>query len=124
MSPVRNAASLIWPGGPGWVRSLAAQELVTGERERSMGHLEVTVYARARSVRSWRVKRLLKRKGYAFKVVIDVTGDGESNSRLPNTNGGEMAPQVFVDGRMVGGLRELKTLDRSGDLDRIVHGEA
>jgi glutaredoxin len=123
MSPVRNAASLIWPGGPIWVIDLAAQELATGERERSMDHLEVTVYARARSVRFWRVKRLLKRKGYAFKVVVDVTGDGESYSRLPNTDGGGTAPQVFVDGRLVGGLRELRALDSSGDLERVVHGE-
>ena len=123
MSPVRNATSLIWPGGPIWVRCLAAQGLAKGERERSMDHLEVTVYARARSVRSWRLKRLLKRKGYAFKVVVDVTEDGESDSRLPNTDGGRTVPQVFVDGRMVGGLRELRALDRSGDLDRVVHGE-
>ena len=124
MSPVRNAASLIWPGGPIWVRDLATQGLAKGERERNMDHLEVTVYARARSLRAWRVKRLLKRKGCAFNVVVEVTGDGESDSRLPNTDGGgTAAPQVFVDGRIVGGPRELRALDRSGDLDRVVHGE-
>jgi glutaredoxin 3 len=123
MSPVRNAASLIWPGGPIWIRDLAAQERATGERARGMNQLEVTVYASARSVRSWRVKRFLRRKGYAFKMVVHVTGDGEPGSRLPDTEGRETAPQVFVDGRMVGGLRELRALDRSGDLDRVVHGE-
>ena len=123
MSPFRDAASHIWPGGPVWARYLAAQELATGGRERSTDQLEVTVYATVRSVRSWRVKRLLRRKGYAFKVVNDVTGDGGPDSRLPNTDGRGTAPQVFVDGRMVGGLRELRTLDRSGDLDRLVLGE-
>ena len=123
MSPFRDAASRIWPGEPVWARYLALQELATGERERGIDHLEVTVYAKARSMRSWRVKRLLRRKGYAFKIVVDVTGDGEPGSRLLNTDGRETAPQVFVDGRMVGGLRELRALDRSGDLDRLVHGE-
>ena len=123
MSPVRNATSLIWPGGPVWAGYLTARELATGERARGMNQLEVTVYASARSVRTWRVKRLLRRKGYAFKVVVDVTRDGEPYSRFPNTDGRATVPQVFVDGRMVGGLRELKMLDRSGDLDRLVLGE-
>jgi glutaredoxin-related protein len=65
----------------------------------------------------------LKRKGYAFKVFVDVTGDGEPDSCLPNTDGGGMGPQVFVDGPIVGGLRELRALDRSDALDRVVHGE-
>jgi glutaredoxin 3 len=123
MSPVRNAASLIWPGEPVWARYLATREPATGERARGMNQLGVTVYASARSVRCWRVKRLLRRKGYAFKVVVDVTEDGEPDFRLPNTDGKGTAPQVFVDGRMVGGLHELRMLDRSGDLDRLVLGE-
>ena len=84
---------------------------------------EVVLYGVARSRSCRRARRLLKRKGYAFKMVVHVTGDGEPGSRLPDTEGRETAPQVFVDGRMVGGLRELRTLDRSGDLDRVVHGE-
>lgn len=123
MSPFRDAASRIWPGEPVWARYLAAQELATGERARGMDQLEVRVYAKARSVRSWRVKRLLRRKGYAFKVVVGVNGDREPDSLLANTDCRGTGPQVFVDGRMVGGLRELRALDRSGDLDRLVHGE-
>jgi glutaredoxin 3 len=87
-----------------------------------MDQLEITVYARAYCVRAWRVKRLLRRKGYAFEVV-DVTGDREADSRLGETNGSETAPQVFVDGRLVGGLCEISALNHSGDLDRLVHGE-
>ena len=123
MSPFRDAAWRIWPGAPVWARYLALQGLATGNRERGINHLEITVYAKARSVRSWRVKRLLRRKGYAFKMVVDPAEDGKPGARLLNTDGRETAPQVFVDGRMVGGLRELRALDRSGDLDRLVHGE-
>jgi glutaredoxin 3 len=123
MSPFRDAASRIWPGGPVWARCLAAQKLATGEKVRAKHQLDVTVYTRTRNVRSWRVKRLLRRKGYAFKVVVEVTGDGEPDSRLPDTDIRGTPPQVFVDGRMVGGLRDLRALDRSGDLDRLVRGE-
>jgi hypothetical protein len=34
--------------------------------------------------------------------------------------GGKMAPQVFIDGPPVGGLRELTDSDH---LDRLMHGE-
>jgi glutaredoxin len=87
-----------------------------------MDQLEITVYAKANSVRTWRVKRLLRRQGYVFEVV-DLTGDGEATPSLRGNNGSETAPQVFVDGRLVGGLHELSALKRSGDLDRLVHGE-
>jgi len=122
MSPFRNAASLIWPRDAGWAKYPAPQDLAADERERIMDQLEVTVHARAFCVRTWRVKQLLKRKGYAFRV-IDVTGDGETASQFRETNRRESAPQVFVDGRLVGGLREISALHHSGDLDRLVHGE-
>jgi glutaredoxin 3 len=122
VSNLRDAASLIWPGVPGWPGYPAQQDLAADKRERSMDQLEITVYTRAWCVRAWRVKRLLRRKGYAFEV-IDVSGDGEANSRSGETNGSEMAPQVFVDGRLVGGFCEISALNRSGDLDRLVHGE-
>jgi glutaredoxin-related protein len=32
-------------------------------------------------------------------------------------------PQVFVDGRLVGGFDVIKALDRAGQLDRLVRGE-
>ena len=88
-----------------------------------MDQLEVTVCARARSVSAWRVERLLRRRGYAIKMIVDVGEHGESRARFLHTDGRETAPQVFVDGRMLGGLKELKALDRPGDLDRLVHGE-
>jgi glutaredoxin-related protein len=32
-------------------------------------------------------------------------------------------PQVFVDGRLVGGFDVIKALNRTGELDRLVRGE-
>jgi len=93
---------------------------VADERKRSMAQLEIKVHARAHSVHAWRVKRLLRSKGYAFES-IDVAGDADS--RLREANGNGTAPRVFVDGRLVGGLREINALNRSGDLDRLVYGK-
>jgi glutaredoxin 3 len=83
--------------------------------------MEIAVYVRARCQRCWRVKRLLRRRSYAFEV-IDVSGD-ELRIWLVEATGSKTVPQVFVGGRLVGGFDEVRALDRSGDLDRIVRGE-
>jgi glutaredoxin len=111
MSPFREPASLIWLGDPGWARHLAVQNVAANEQNRCIGQLGVIVYAKARCVSSWRVKRLLKRKGYVSNVV-DVSRYGKPSPRWRNSDGGKKAPQVFIDGRPVGGLRELTDLDR------------
>ncbi len=40
-----------------------------------MDQLEITVYARARSLPCWRAKRLLRRKVYAFRAISAAAGD-------------------------------------------------
>lgn len=82
----------------------------------------VTILGERRSSVCRRTERLLGRKGYRFEVV-DVTGNDGLRVGLPETAGKKAGVLVFVDGRPVGGLGEIKALDRSGDLDRLVRGE-
>ena len=91
-----------------------------------MNQMEITMYAEARSLSCWRTKRLLRRRGYTFKVV-DVAGDGELRAWLTETTSPKEFPKelpaVFVGGRLVGGFEVIKALERSGNLDRLVRGE-
>lgn len=87
-----------------------------------MNHKEVVLYATNRSWHSWRVRRLLKHKGYAFEFV-DTTNDAELRAWLARSTGRDEAPYCFVDGRLVGGFDDVKALDRSGNFDRLVRGE-
>lgn len=82
------------------------------------------LYARKRSLRCWRIRRLLLRRGYHFEVV-DATDGGlrASLKRLRWDAHREAAPYVFVDDRPVGGFEDILALDRSGDLDRLVRGD-
>ena len=80
---------------------------------------EVVVYSKRRCPYSWRAKRLLRRKGYAFEAA-DVTDDEELRAWLARATGRKTVPQIFVDGRPVGGFDDIKALDRSGELDRLV----
>ena len=87
-----------------------------------MDQKEIAIYIKARCRRCWRAKRLLRRRSYAFEV-IDVSSDDGLRNWLVETTGSNTVPQVFVDGRLVGGLAVVRALDSSGDLDRLVRGE-
>ncbi len=66
-----------------------------------------------------RAKMLLKRKGVAFKE-IDVSGDREKRAWLIDATGQRTVPQIFINGRSVGGCDELYLLERQGKLDRLL----
>ncbi|MFZ0887486.1 MAG: glutaredoxin 3 [Candidatus Binataceae bacterium] len=65
-------------------------------------------------------KALLKSKGVAFDE-IDVTEDAALREKMIELSGGRRTvPEVFVNGRIIGGYDELRALDSSGELDRIL----
>ena len=67
-----------------------------------------------------RAKSLLKKKGLAYSE-IDVTGDEEKRAWLVRASGGRRTvPQIFLDGKPLGGSDELHALDGSGELDKLV----
>ena len=67
-----------------------------------------------------RAKSLLKKKGFAYSE-IDVTGNEEKRSWLVKASGGRRTvPQIFLDGKPLGGSDELHALERSGELDKLV----
>ena len=65
-------------------------------------------------------KRLLANKG--FEVTdIDVMFDPEQRRKMMEMSGGRRTvPQIFIDGRHIGGFDDLSALDASGELDRLI----
>ena len=86
-----------------------------------MDQKRVVVYVGHASPHCWRAKRLLRRKGYAFEVV-EVSNANELPVPPARTTGRRAVPQIFIDGRLVGGYEVIRALDRAGDLDRLVRG--
>ena len=85
---------------------------------------DVVLYVTKRSLRSWRARRLLARRGYHVEVIDMTKGTLRPTlKRLARSAYRETVPYVFVDQRPVGGLDEIRALDRSGDLARLVRGE-
>ena len=66
-------------------------------------------------------KRLLANKGVEV-TEIDVMFDPEQRQKMMEKSGGRRTvPQIFIDGRHIGGCDELVALDRAGKLDPLLH---
>jgi glutaredoxin 3 len=67
-----------------------------------------------------RAKSLLKSKGVPFDE-IDVTEDAALRQKMVELSGGRRTvPEIFIDGKIVGGYDELKALDDAGKLDPML----
>jgi glutaredoxin 3 len=66
-----------------------------------------------------RAAGLLRRKGVAFKE-IDVSGDYDLRDWLVEATGQRTVPQIFINGKSIGGCDELHALERAGKLDALL----
>lgn len=66
-------------------------------------------------------ERFFERRGVAF-TNIDVTDDAPKRAWLAETTGQATVPQIFIDGRSIGGYSDLKALDAQGGLAQLLGG--
>ena len=64
-------------------------------------------------------KELLGEKKARF-VEVDVDGRQDLRGWLTKTTGQRTVPQVFINGRSVGGFSDLSALDEAGELDELL----
>ncbi|MCB1396718.1 MAG: glutaredoxin 3 [Rhodobacter sp.] len=65
-------------------------------------------------------KRLLRDKGVDF-TEIDVIEHPERRAEMvQRAKGGRTVPQIFVDGKHIGGCDDMYALDRRGGLDPLL----
>lgn len=85
---------------------------------------DVVVYTRAFCGYCDRAKALLSRKGVPF-TEVDAGVDADNRKEMIQRSGGRMTyPQILIEGRPIGGCDELHALERTGELDRLLSGEA
>jgi glutaredoxin 3 len=83
---------------------------------------EVEIYTTPLCPYCWRAKRLLNKKGIAF-VEIDLWQHPQRRPEMIERTGGRRTvPQLFVDGRAIGGSDELAALESRGELDAMLDG--
>ncbi|MGZ3619199.1 MAG: glutaredoxin 3 [Candidatus Binataceae bacterium] len=81
---------------------------------------KVEVYTTAYCPYCTRAKSLLKSKGVAFEE-IDVSGNSVLREKMIELSGGRRTvPEIFINGKIVGGYDELRALEAEGRLDPLL----
>ena len=70
-----------------------------------------------------RAKALLTRKHAAF-TEIDIMDDDQLRADMMKRSGRRTVPQIFIDGRHIGGCDDLYALDSAGGLDPLLAQKA
>ena len=83
---------------------------------------QVTIYTKPYCPYCVRALGLLEDKGVAF-TEIEAGFDPELRREMIQRSGGQATfPQIFIGERHIGGCDEMMALERSGQLDPLLHG--
>lgn len=81
---------------------------------------KVEIYTKFLCPYCTRAKSLLASKGVRYEEYdISMGGPGRAEM-IARANGRTTVPQVFIDGRHIGGSDDLAELDRAGGLDPLL----
>lgn len=82
--------------------------------------MKVEVYSKATCPYCIRAMRLLAAKGADFEN-IDINREPERRAEMiSRSNGRSTVPQIFIDGRHIGGCDDLMGLEYDGKLDSLL----
>ena len=70
-----------------------------------------------------RAKRLLDAKGANYEDHDITMGGPKRAEMIQRADGRTTVPQIFIDGRHIGGCDDLHALDSAGRLDPLLAGE-
>ena len=82
---------------------------------------EVEIYPQPWCPFCARAMSLLNGKGAAVREIDAPHGTAERRESIRRSGGRTTVPQIFIDGRHIGGCDELVALDRAGKLDPLLH---
>ena len=80
---------------------------------------KVEIYTKHYCSYCHRAKELLSIKGVPF-TEYDVTGDPSREAEMRQRSQRTTVPEIFIDGRLVGGCDDLFRLDELGQLDPLL----
>ena len=89
-----------------------------------MADARVVVYSQPFCGYCSAAKRLLNTKGAAFTEFDVMSESGRRDEMIERSGGRRTVPQIFIDGRHVGGFDDLNALDKAGELDSLLAAPA
>lgn len=81
---------------------------------------KVEIYTRRFCADSMRMKGIFDRKNIQYNEYFVDNDVVNISAMCQRCHGDESTPQVFIDGRLIGGLAQVMDLDHSGDLNFLL----
>lgn len=82
---------------------------------------EIIIYSTPICPYCQRAKQLLARKGQTAYTEINIAADETAfETMLKKSGGRRTVPQIFINGRHIGGFDDLNALDQKGELDGLL----
>ena len=81
---------------------------------------KVEIYTKFGCPYCYRATRLLDAKGASYEEYDITMGGPQRAEMVQRANGRTTVPQVFIDGRHIGGSDDLAALDARGGLDPLL----
>ncbi len=83
----------------------------------------IEIYTKAYCPFCHRAKAVLDSKGLQYKE-IDVYGDNKLMDEMINRSKRRTVPQIFIDGKHIGGSDDLMRIKQTGELDKLLAEKA
>ena len=93
---------------------------MTADSETTTIDTTVTMYTTATCPYCIQAERFLRAKGVAEIAKVRVDLEPARRIEMMVKTGRRTVPQIFIDGRHVGGCDELHELDARGELDKLL----
>jgi glutaredoxin 3 len=84
--------------------------------------VQVVIYTTSYCPYCTGAKALLRSKNVQFEE-IDVTDDPVRRAEMEIRSRRRTVPQIFIDGKPIGGYDDARLLDYKGELDRLLGGD-
>jgi glutaredoxin 3 len=81
---------------------------------------EIEIYTQPWCPYCARAMTLLTRKGAQFREIDAPQGSAAREESIRRSGGRTSVPQIFIDGRHIGGCDDLLALDAKGGLDKLL----
>ncbi|HET7816625.1 MAG TPA: glutaredoxin 3 [Sphingomicrobium sp.] len=80
----------------------------------------VEIYVKTTCPYCYRAQRLLEDKGVAYETYVLEWGSPLREEMIQRAGGRSTVPQIFIDGRHIGGCDDLYALERQGRLEQLL----
>jgi len=81
---------------------------------------KVIIYTTSYCPYCFGAKRLLRDKRIEFEE-IDVTEDPQRRAEMERLSSRRTIPQIFINGKPIGGFDDARYLDSTGELDKLLN---